>query len=55
MIAAISYDKLRLSENLPTNIIQKDGSKGIQAKLDELSERITETERVGNAKLVTTD
>jgi hypothetical protein len=55
MIAAISYDKKRLSENLPTSITQSEGSKGIQAKLEELSERITETERVGNAKLVTTD
>ncbi len=55
MIAAISYDKKRLSENLPTSITQSEGSKGIQAKLEELSERLSEQERVGNAKLVTTD
>ena len=44
MIAAISYDKKRLSENLPTSITQSEGSKGIQAKLEELSRRLEQRE-----------
>ena len=66
MIAAISYDKLRLSMNLPTSISQSSGNSGIQAKLEELSRkleqrevsviseqyRLTETQRAENAKLV---
>jgi hypothetical protein len=52
MIAAISYDKKRLSENLPTSITQSDTGKSIQAQLEELSERVQEQERLANAKLV---
>ncbi len=43
-MAGISYDKKRLSENLPTSITQSEGSKGIQAKLQELSNRLTQRE-----------
>ncbi len=52
MIAAISYDKKRLSENLPTSITRSEGSKGIQAQLQELSNRLTESERADKARVV---
>ena len=44
MIAAISYDKKRLSEGMFTIITQSEGGKGIQAKLEELSERLIQRE-----------
>jgi hypothetical protein len=44
MIAAISYDKKRLSENLPTSITQSEGNKGIEAKLIELSRKLERRE-----------
>ncbi len=44
MIAAISYDKLRLSMNLPTSISQSSGNSGIQAKLEELSRKLEKRE-----------
>jgi hypothetical protein len=43
MIAAISYDKKRLSENLPTSITSSD-NKGIEAKLIELSNKLERRE-----------
>ena len=52
IMAGISYDKKRLSENLPTSITQSDGAKSIQTKLEELSERMQEQERTEKAKLV---
>jgi hypothetical protein len=42
MVAAISYDKLRLSENKATSITETSSSGGIQAKLEELSKRLEE-------------
>ena len=44
IMAGISYDKKRLSENLPTSITQSDGNEGIQAKLEELSKRLERRE-----------
>ena len=44
MIAAISYDKKRLSENLPTHITQTEGNKGLQAQLEELSRELRQRE-----------
>ncbi len=44
IMAGIAYDKKRLSQNLPTSITQSDSSKGIQAKLQELSNRLTQRE-----------
>jgi hypothetical protein len=44
-IAAIAYDKLRLSENLPTAITQSESSKSLQAQLEELSDRLNEREK----------
>ena len=42
MVGAISYDKLRLSENKATSITGTSSSGGIQAKLEELSKRLEE-------------
>jgi hypothetical protein len=44
-IAAIAFDKLRLSENLPTSIRQSDSSKTIQAQLEELAGLINQREK----------
>ena len=52
MIAAISYDKKRLSENLPTSISASTGTQGVQARLEELADRTLELERLEKAKLV---
>jgi hypothetical protein len=52
LIAAISYDKKRLSENMPPSITQSEGNKGIQAQLQELSNRLTESERADKARVV---
>jgi hypothetical protein len=45
VMAAIAYDKLRLSENLPTSIRQTDNSKTIQAQLEELAGLIDRREK----------
>jgi hypothetical protein len=45
VMAAIAYDKLRLSENLPTTITQSENSKSLQAQLEELSDRLDEREK----------
>ncbi len=52
MIAAISYDKKRLSENLPTSISASTGTQGIQARLEEIADQMLELERIKKAKLV---
>jgi hypothetical protein len=44
VMAAIAFDKLRLSENLPTTISKTTDSQGIQAKLEELSELLERQE-----------
>lgn len=49
--AGIAYDKLRLSENRPTSISANAGG-GIQAKLEEIADRMLEQERLEKAKLV---
>jgi len=49
--AGIAYDKLRLSENRPTSISANAGG-GIQAKLEEIADRMLEFERLEKAKLV---
>ena len=49
---ATAYDKLRLSENLPTRISATDGTQGIQARLEELADQMLELERREKAKLV---
>jgi len=52
MISAISYDKKRLSENLPTSISTSTGTQGIQARLEEIADQMLELERLDEAKLV---
>jgi len=49
---ATAYDKLRLSENLPTRVSATDGTQGIQAKLEQLADRTLELERQRKEKLV---
>jgi transposase-like protein len=44
MIGAISYDKLRISQNLPTSISAGTDTKGVLAKLEELSDRLDQRE-----------
>ncbi len=52
IMSGIAYDKLRLSENRPTSISASTGTQGIQARLEEISDRMMELERLENAKLV---
>lgn len=52
MIGAITYDKLRLSENKPTAISQTESTKSIQAQLEALSKKLDEQERREKAKIV---
>ena len=51
VMSGIAYDKLRLSENRPTSISANAGG-GIQAKLEEIADRMLEQERLEKAKLV---
>jgi len=52
IMSAVAFDKRQLLDNMPTNITQSEGSRGIQAKLEEISRRLTEQERIDNAKVV---
>jgi hypothetical protein len=52
IMAGIAYDKKRLSENMPTSISASADSSGVQAQLEELSKRLTETERADKARVV---
>ena len=47
----IAYDKLRLSENRPTSITGQSTG-GIQARLEDIADKMLELERQNNAKLV---
>jgi len=49
--AGIAYDKLRLSENRPTSITGQSTG-GIQARLEDIADKMLELEDQANAKLV---
>ena len=52
MVAAISYDKLRLSENKATSIQSNESAGGIQARLEEFARQVLEQRRQAEAKVV---
>ncbi len=51
IMSGIAYDKLRLSENRPTSITGQSTG-GIQARLEEIADKMLELEHQASAKLV---